>query len=170
MTLLSVITENDSPYRAIDLNENKTSVVLLSTTNWSFPSSSTRINSCAVAVTDLQYRLKGVQGGEQKWSTPCSGRNWQDRTVDRYFQELILWVQFLYLLYLIISKSTKILYGDNCFSWLAETFWKNMFLIACIPPSWKSHICWPSPLPLRSSFLELTEVLSPELQSSFCPK
>ena len=41
--------------------------------------------------------LKGVQGEEQKWGILCLGKNWQDRSSDRYFQELILWAQFLYL-------------------------------------------------------------------------
>ena len=40
-----------------------------------------------------------VQGGEEKWSTPCSGKNWlADLQVAIYFQELILLAQFLYLL------------------------------------------------------------------------
>ena len=34
----------------------------------------------------------------------------------------------------------------------------------------KSHIYWPFTLPLWSSFSELSEVLSPRPQSSFCPK
>ena len=47
---------------------------------------------------DFQHPLKGVQGGEQKWGTRCSEKNWQNRSSDRYFQEPILWAQFLYLL------------------------------------------------------------------------
>ena len=43
----------------------------LSTTNWHLPSTSTRTKSCAVAATDLQHSLKGVQGGEQKWGRLC---------------------------------------------------------------------------------------------------
>ena len=31
------------------------------------------LNSAAAA-TDLQYFLKGAQGGEQKWGTLCSGK------------------------------------------------------------------------------------------------
>ena len=38
---------------------------------------------------------KGVQDREQKWGTLCSGKTWRDSSSDRYFQELILWVQFL---------------------------------------------------------------------------
>ena len=49
------------------------------------------------AAADFQHLLKGVQGGEQKWGALWSGKNWQDRSSDRCFQELIVWVQFLFL-------------------------------------------------------------------------
>ena len=42
--------------------------------------------------------------------------------------------------------------------------------MACIPPSPKSSIYWPSPRPLWSSFSELCETVFPRLLSSFCPK
>jgi len=52
--------------------------------------------------------------------------------------------------FLLFLQSTKILHDDDCFSWLvenftrlAETFWKNMCLIAYIPPLPKSHTYWP---------------------------
>ena len=64
----------------------------------------------------------------------------------------------------------EILHGHDCFSWLAESFWKNMCSIACIPPSPKSHIHWPFTLLLWSTFSELSEMLSPGLQFSFCRK
>ena len=96
-------------------------------------------------------------------------------SIDRYFQVTILWGRFLY--FLISRKSTKILHGEDCSLWLAEsftiladTFWKNMCLIAWNPSSPKSDDThWPSPLPLWSSFSDLSEGLSPRLQSSFCP-
>ena len=62
--------------------------------------------------------------------------------IARYFQEPILWAQFLYLLI-----STKALnpswwplfrVTSKSFMRLAGTFWKNMCLTAHIPPSWKS--------------------------------
>ena len=56
------------------------------------------------------------------------------------------------------------------FTRLVEIFRKNMCLIACIPPSPKSHLYWVSPLLLWSSFSKLSRVLSPRRQSSFCPK
>ena len=119
----------------------------LSTTNWYLPSACTRIKSCAAAVADFQCPLKGFQGGEQKRDTLCSGKNWQDRSSDSWilsgadFMSLILVSPYIY-------KSTKILHGDDCSFWLAETFWKNMCLTACTLPSPQSHRCWPSPLPL----------------------
>ena len=58
-----------------------------------------RIKSCATAAADLQQPLKGVQGGEQKWGTLCSGKSGRTGLqIVRYFQEQILWAQFLYLL------------------------------------------------------------------------
>ena len=62
------------------------------------PSTSVRMKSCASAATDFQHPLTGVQSREQKWGTLCSENNWHDRFSDRYFQEQILWAQFLYLL------------------------------------------------------------------------
>ena len=50
-----------------------------------------------------------------------------------------------------ISTNTKLLHSDTCYSWLAKSImrltetWRNMCLIACIPASPKSHICWSSP-------------------------
>ena len=44
-----------------------------------------------------------------------------------------------------------------------------MCLITHIPPLPKSHLYCPSPSPLWNSFSELSEVLSPGLQSSHCP-
>ena len=79
-----------------------------------------------------------------------------------------------------ISKSTTILYGADCFLWLAEASWdqkfstKSMWLIACTPPLPKSHIYYPTHTPptksLWSSFSELSAGLSSGLQSSHCPK
>ena len=59
-----------------------------STTNWHLPS--TRIKSCAVTAADLQHTLKGFRV-ESRNEVLCAGggRNWQDRSSDRYFQELI---------------------------------------------------------------------------------
>ena len=46
------------------------------------PSTSTRIRLCAAEAADFQQPLKGVQGGEQKTGTLCSGENWQDKSSD----------------------------------------------------------------------------------------
>ena len=58
----------------------------------------TRVKSCVAIDADLQHPLKGVRGGEQKWGTLCSGENCQHWSLDRHFQELVLWAQFLCLL------------------------------------------------------------------------
>lgn len=44
----------------------------------------TRINPLAPAITDIQYILKEVQGGDQEWGTLRSGKNWQNRITDSY--------------------------------------------------------------------------------------
>ena len=49
----------------------------------------------------------------------------------RYFQEKILWAQFLVSSH--IQKSTKTNNRDICSSWLAATFCQNVCLIARIP-------------------------------------
>ena len=99
----------------------------------------------------------------------CWGRNWQNRSSDRYFQEPILWAQFLYLL--VSRKALKILNGDNCSSWLRATLFKKIraWLHALsLPPN---HLYSDlSPLPLWSSFSELSEMLSPRLRPSFYPQ
>ena len=61
-----------------------------SPTNWHLPSTSTRIRSRAAVAADLQHPLKGVQGGDQEGGTLCSGKNWQNRSSERYLQEKIL--------------------------------------------------------------------------------
>ena len=78
----------------------------------------------------------------------------------RYFQELISWAQFLYLL--IFRKALKSLVHMTSRNILQ----KNVSVIARIPPSPKSHVYWlpcrPAPpyfLPLWSSFLALSAVL-----------
>ena len=77
----------------------------------------------------------------------------------RYFQELISWAQFLYLLIFKALKSLVHMTSRNILQ-------KNVSVIARIPPSPKSLVYWPpcrpAPpyfLPLWSSFLALSAVL-----------
>ena len=90
------------------------------------------------------------------------------------FKEPILWAQFLYLL---ISKITKILHVDDCSLWLAESF------IRLTETFWQIHT-WCHVVPLHQNYIytalpttrlfgavsQLSEVLSPGLQFSFCPR
>ena len=73
----------------------------------------------------------------------------------RYFQELILWAQFLHLLisrkHYTFSSWWHLLLVTS--SNLHKTFCKNMCLIVCILPSPKSHIYWPSPPTSLEQFL-----------------
>ena len=129
---------------------SSSSSFIVLTTNW-YCHLSTRIKSYAAAAADLQHPLKGVQGGEQKRATLCSGKSWQDRSSDSQ----IFWgANFLspILISPHTQESTKILYDDSvpCDQQKPAKKKKKMCLIACIPPSPKSHIYWPSPLSLWS--------------------
>ena len=60
---------------------------------------------------------EGVQGGEQKWGTLCSGRK-----TGRTGLQIVSGADFMspILISPHIQRSTRILHGDDCFSWLAE--------------------------------------------------
>ena len=113
------------------------------------PSISTRIKSCIPAAADLQHPLKEFRV-ESRNKALCV----QEKTgrtglyIVRYSQGLILWAQFLYLL--LYRKALK------------SGWWQ--FLMTNRSP------LNPPTLSLWSSFSELSEVLSPRLQSSYCPK
>ena len=69
-----------------------------------------------------------------------------------------------------ISKSTQTLHDDISSSWLAENLLQSKHLIALsFHFTAILHIDL-TPLPLWSSFSELSEMLAPWIQSSFCPK
>ena len=143
-------------------------LIQIGTCHGHLPSASTRIKSCAAAASNFQHSLKRVQGGEQKWGILCSGKNWQNRSSDRYFQEPILGTQFFYLL--IPRKALKSFMVMSAPCDQQKPSEKNTCLIARTPPLPKSHIYWPSPLPLWSSFSKLPGVLSLGLWSSFIGK
>ena len=57
------------------------------------------LNQVLLQLLTLPHPLKGVQDGEQKWGTLCSGKTgWTGLQIVRYSQELILWAHFLYCL------------------------------------------------------------------------
>ena len=107
----------------------------------------TRIKSCAATAADPQQPRKGVQDGDWEWGTPLwkTGRTdfrWLDNFSRFYELNSCIsmhlekhWNPSWWWLFLLTSKS---------FTTLAETFWKNMCLIACTPPSPKSDAHWPS--------------------------
>ena len=88
---------------------------------------------------ELQRPLKGVQVKISN-VTPCApgkaGRT--GLQIVRCFQEKIWWASSFASPR--IQKSTKIINGDFCTSWLAPSLSPNVCLIACDPPSLKSHI------------------------------
>lgn len=102
--------------------------------------------------------------------------NWQDRSLDRYIQELIVWAHILCLLTsreALKSFMVKIVSCDQ--KKLQETSWiflqKNICLLAWTPLYKYNHIyTLLSLLPLRSSLSELCEMLSLWLQSSYLPQ
>ena len=132
----------------------------------------TRYLPLQAAAVDSQHPLKGVEGGEAetRHSMLRKGRwgNWQNRTSD---SQIFSGANFMnpVLVSPHIQKSSKILHDDDCSSWLAETFCKNVGLIAYIPSSPKSQIYWPSPASLEQFFRAICGALS-WLQASFWPK
>ena len=71
----------------------RTKQVGIANENCHLPSASTSIKSLANSAPELQDILK-FQGGDQEWGTLCSGKNWQNRFSDSYFED-ILQVQIL---------------------------------------------------------------------------
>ena len=67
---LSVCLESIPPIGPQDFSVIERRIkLILSTTNWHLPSTSSRIKSGAATAADLQHPLKGVQGGDQEWDT-----------------------------------------------------------------------------------------------------
>ena len=64
--------------------------------------------SCAAAAVDLQHTLKGVQGGGHF----VPQENWWDRSLDRYFQELVHDPKPYISSYLIKHQIPSSLYDD----------------------------------------------------------
>ena len=139
---------------------------IVSTANWHLhrylPSTYSRIKSCAALVADFQHFLKGVQGGGQKRHSVFGGHGAgrTDLQIVLYFQELVLWARFLYLL-----KFRKAL-NPSCW-WLLLVTSRNLLQKKKknawfhVPPLHQNHIYTNHPqLPLWSSFSQLSEVLS----------
>ena len=129
-----------------------------------WPSSSTRIESLATAVADLQHVLKGVQGGDLEWGSLCSGKTGRTGLqIVRYFQKKLSYEPgFLHLP--ILRKALK--------PWTkisAPRDYQQPSTKRCAwlhrPPLPKSQIYWSPCFPLWNSFSELSERLSPGLQS-----
>ena len=128
-------------------------------------STSTRIKLFAATAADLQHPLKGVQCGEKEWGI-CA----QEKT-GRTGLQIDIFRRF---------------YDPNCytFSYLEKHFtWWRLFLRMSRNLLQKKYVFdfthspfttvtqrWTVALPLGSSFSEPSEVLSPGLLSSFCPK
>ena len=82
--------------------------------------------------------LKGVQLEIRNEAFCAQGKTGRiGLQVVRYFQELILWAQFLYLLTsrkaLKSCMTTTVPVDRKSSTRLEETFWENMCSIACIP-------------------------------------
>ena len=143
----------------------------LSTTNWHWPrefssnwTTTTRAfaiclcrdwTSCCCSCWPSRSP-EGVQGGVRHFQ------------VDRYFQELISWSQSLHLF--IPRKALNPFMTTSAEWWLAENPLWNKHLIALNSPLTKILYIDLAPLPLWSRLSELSEVLSPGMQCSFCPK
>ena len=93
--------------------------------------------------------------------------NWQNRSSDRYFQEKILWAQFLHLFICRKALKSFMVMSAPCdCSNLIETSRKLQKICASLqvfPFTKVTCIYWLSPIPLWNSFLVLSEMLSPGL-------
>ena len=113
-------------------------LLLMSTTNWHLPSTSTGVKSRDAAAADLQHPMKGAQGGDQKWGTMCFGKNWQNRSSDRHVQETILGPQFLCIIPKSALKSCMVKtapvtsrnFLQNLFGCLYPTFTKITYILS----------------------------------------
>ena len=142
----------------------------MSTTNWHLPSTYLTIRIKACAAAPLAFNTpEGVQGGKQKWGTLRSGKNWQDRSSDRYSRELILWAQFLYLL--ILRKALKLkslMLMNRSFTRLAETFYKKYLLDYNVLPLYQNHIYTVLPLTPTSVEQFLRAIWGAVSQATIC--
>ena len=92
---------SDSDDPAPGMGVGSTRPTRVSTTNGSYhrPVPWHLLNHVLLQLLAFNTPLKGVQGGEQKWGTLCSGKTGRTSLwIVRIFQESILCTQFLYLL------------------------------------------------------------------------
>ena len=116
-----------------------------------------------------------VQGREQKWCALCSGKTGRTSLqIVRYSQELILWAQFLCLL--ISRKALKFwitILRTRKTSETSRNFLQKicawLHVLNSTPLLTKITYILSFPSTFWSSFLELSEVLSPRWQSLFHP-
>ena len=119
-------------------------------------------SACATAAADLPTLPKGNLGRRGRPSV-LQG-NWWNRSLDRYFQELILWSQSLHLL---TSRKALNPLMVTSVPHSEKLLWSKLTIALNSPFTTILCIDLP-PLPLWSSLSELSEVLSPRLQSSSC--
>ena len=111
------------------------------------PPSSTRNKSLATAVLDLQYTLKRIQCGDQKWGTLCSGKvGLTELQVDNFRRK------FYEVAFLHISILRKLLKSLTDICSLGLLLRPMLDCTSPHPPQHrpKSHTHWSS-LPLTSS-------------------
>ena len=137
------------------------------------PSIPTRIKSCAAA--DFQHPMEEFMM-ESRNMALCAPGNRQDRSLDGYIQELIIWAQILRLLISREALKSFMVTIVSCDQQkLQVTSWiflqKNTCLLAWTPLYKYNHIyTLLFLLPLQSSLSELCEMLSLWLQSSYLPQ
>ena len=104
--------------------------------------------------------------------------NWQDRSSD---SQILSEADFMspILVFLISRKALKSFMVTVVFFFpvtsrnlmrQVETFYQKYVFDCMYSPLPKSHLYCPFPLHLWRNFSELSEVLSPRMQSSYCPK
>lgn len=137
----------------------------LSTTNWHLPSTSTGIKSRAAIAAHFQYTLKEFRV-EIRHEALCD----ISKTGKIYLQ-IDIFRRWFYETNFYISSGLEKHENPSWWCLLLTTsrnlLQKNMCLIAWTCHSPKSHIHRFSPIPLYSSFSELSDIPSPRMQSSF---
>ena len=109
-----------------------------SATKCHLPSISIRIKSSTVAAADFRDSLKEFRVENRNkvlWAQGKTGRT--GLQIVRYFQETTLWAPSSCISSYV--KNTKILHGDDCSLWLAETFCKNPAWLH-IFPLYQNHL------------------------------
>ena len=140
-------------------------------------STSTRIKPWAAAAADLQHSLKEFRV-ESRNQALCAPENWQDGSLDSQifsgadFMSPVLIRKYRYKISRKTLKSFMVIIvpRDQQKSHNASRNFYKKYVLDCMCSFCQNQVYIVFSLFLFGSFSELSEVLSPRLQSSYCPK